>query len=881
MNPFGNYGVSSRDEDDMSDGETQAAEVQALMRADLEVSPLVGPIPPMPTNGGGPRLPTSTRDVTTKLAPKKRKPDDDADPGSQFLKPPDAKRPAVNVSIQGFGSTEGRPLPPDATAKKIMGEGEPLSASVASASSSGVIGQHLMPPPPPPRPPQASQGTDFKAIYARVNDNVPQSETASTVLKEVPPATLKSETRSLPQPDGAVSGQPVPSSVSSSETKAEPGARKRKKQPPKPVRRVLIAKRERLAAVQLLNDFNDLRAWLSEEDCLFLAEKAWIFTKQQLEAVLDPSSIADRFSNMVDEAKAQRKALLDHLVQESATRSGGDVNVGSESVDMKARQHIDGNKKNPFNMPTETFKGGAVGEGRPADEPVAAESRSQDSTSTPGQQEKTIEELPLQRTSCVDPTEDIEKRFEAWLATIRGACQRKIAACDQFPLQGAVSVLLPNATKNFLSSTTLTHAFQLLASRKTETGAITDLLRVWRSECALEAVGQLALAKHIQGVGWRLQSVLKSPVPPAASARTWMNDGIVVLTGAARDFLVDAMRVFTLKRFLEYRTKDLANRLVIWREEHGFPPLKGSGKVAMISGWKACAREESQIHENEGRVVEKDLMLLSSQDVPIILDESKSEMIGTPRTHEPARRARMQNADSSDFHTSEVKLETVLGKEVEAVLLAAGIASASDLVDIELSSELTTKLMQSNLVNSEEECSSRLDAWKDLVRSHMRIKQEQEDKPRVKASNEPRRRRIKLQSDPFEALSASTQRFLQSIGITTAEDFLSTRTTDIAADFVKWREQEGKPELKGLGAIASVSGWKANCRKAATEMGMDDVAMAEPDSTRSPWVSGRLRTSASRGHMNATKVPLYDAAMVNMESILSGNSRVELKVQGK
>lgn len=74
-------------------------------------------------------------------------------------------------------------------------------------------------------------------------------------------------------------------------------------------------------------------------------------------------------------------------------------------------------------------------------------------------------------------------------------------------------------------------------------------------------------------------------------------------------------------------------------------------------------------------------------------------------------------------------------------------------------------------------------------------------------------------SDPFELLSTVTKEFLTSIGITTAEQFLGTRTTDIAADFVTFRKEKGMPELKGLGSIASVSGWKANCRKFCIKMG--------------------------------------------------------------
>lgn len=74
--------------------------------------------------------------------------------------------------------------------------------------------------------------------------------------------------------------------------------------------------------------------------------------------------------------------------------------------------------------------------------------------------------------------------------------------------------------------------------------------------------------------------------------------------------------------------------------------------------------------------------------------------------------------------------------------------------------------------------------------------------------------------DPLEVLSSTTKRFLKAIGIKTAADFLSMRTTDISPDFVTWRAEEGMPELKGSGSIASVSAWKTAVRNTAKEMGL-------------------------------------------------------------
>jgi hypothetical protein len=86
----------------------------------------------------------------------------------------------------------------------------------------------------------------------------------------------------------------------------------------------------------------------------------------------------------------------------------------------------------------------------------------------------------------------------------------------------------------------------------------------------------------------------------------------------------------------------------------------------------------------------------------------------------------------------------------------------------------------------------------------------------------------KRYNDPIHGLSVVSKNFLSSIHIHNAAEFLSTRTTDIATHFVTWREKEGLPSLKGLGAIASVSGWKSSCRKIAKEMSLEDVADMEP-----------------------------------------------------
>ena len=102
-------------------------------------------------------------------------------------------------------------------------------------------------------------------------------------------------------------------------------------------------------------------------------------------------------------------------------------------------------------------------------------------------------------------------------------------------------------------------------------------------------------------------------------------------------------------------------------------------------------------------------------------------------------------------------------------------------------------------------------------------------------------------------LSKSSKAFLASIGIKTAEAFMTARSTDIATEFIKWREQQNKPVLRGLGAVASVSGWKAVVRKAARNVGKEDIALMNPGSKpttiqRSPRITEQVTKPQSLKH---------------------------------
>jgi hypothetical protein len=100
-----------------------------------------------------------------------------------------------------------------------------------------------------------------------------------------------------------------------------------------------------------------------------------------------------------------------------------------------------------------------------------------------------------------------------------------------------------------------------------------------------------------------------------------------------------------------------------------------------------------------------------------------------------------------------------------------------------------------------------------------------------------------MSDDPFDALSSSSKEFLATMNISTASQFLSARTTDIANAFIKWREDRNMPALKGLGSVASVSGWKKLVRNKAISIGDEDLAQLNQASNAKAPVQDKSWTS--------------------------------------
>lgn len=887
---FGNHqgGVPQKHDGEMLEaGDHRPEQVQALLQADLEMSPLVSVVPPMPVAMGGPSIPrTMVENSSTQLlAPKRtdinsaRAVDYSSAGDFHQMNPPPVQQPMITNSSDntmvpqinmGVALNMEMPDPTPATIMQqpIKLEGAPQSGLDILSATPAVPTQQAIPIPAPAPPVQ------------------PVTSAAAAAVKE--------------------------ETIDIGDSK-----KKNRKKAPKPLRRILYARKERDTAKRLLRGKSDLLDALPQEECDFLAEKCWIFTQEQLTAVIDPSSIRDM--EHIDEIREKAKVAREELVTELASRYYTEAHGATEDVKVN-EVAIPASSEGSLSTPS------GVGGGAFGTEGVTVPSSAQpfpiptgrnpfnmptnDATPNVGQSIG-LEPAKVGGVSEAIGTSNVpfgdeqkaraEETLKEWKKLI--VEKSKISELEeQFPLNGPLSNLIPEGTRNFLLTAKIKSAYGFLSLRRTETGAICDMLRVWREKCGLVPLNHLALAKHLLGITARIELALSSPVPADRKTRFWMNDAIVVMTGAARDFLVDYLGLLTAKQFVATRTKDLSARLVEWREKKGLVPLKGSGKVAMVSGWKACAREEIEAQNDPGKYFpDVDLIALSSADIPVTEDDST--LVVASRAFDPTANAgaalrqsspkklkvekvfRIHNVEYAPHY--EEFLPYVLGDEAAQVLVGLGITTSSELESARsvTPGKLKNDLVAAGKASSEEEADKLITAWTSKISEKIaELEKEDMAKSEAKAARARARFRHSNLNDPFDILSASTKAFLVSIGITTGEQFLSTRTTDIASEFVKWRVQEGKPELKGLGSIASVSGWKATCRKAASEMGLPEIAALEPEGKSAhKWEGGQKAKPVGKSSPLLAQpkpvLPLHDKTKATEEKILSGNMRSELAVQ--
>ena len=93
-----------------------------------------------------------------------------------------------------------------------------------------------------------------------------------------------------------------------------------------------------------------------------------------------------------------------------------------------------------------------------------------------------------------------------------------------------------------------------------------------------------AAVRYFLGLHARLEGAVTAVPPCDEKKRRWMNNTIVVMTGASLEFLVEDRGIYTARDFVDARTKDLSLQLAAWRERKKLEPLKGSGKCHSSEG---------------------------------------------------------------------------------------------------------------------------------------------------------------------------------------------------------------------------------------------------------------------------------------------------------
>jgi len=743
-----------------------------------------------------------------------------------------------------------------------------------------------------------------------LNDSAayPKSETRKPlpVLNEVEHDKPDANT-AKPGTDVATSARIVnETSDGAPKSRSEEGKKTRKRRHSKPSRKVLTSMKEKEQALAFVSSKDDLLDYLSKEDCFFLARELWIFTVQQLSYVLGANDYP---------AEAIREALLTKLSSKASLSSdqSDQKSLSAPEVAPNDMSSASGNDA-PFPNVEDGSTGGDADEKR-SEEGVTVK-EPQKAAATTDASAKAVAEAKLR---------EWKKIMEGFILI-----DKKTPPEERFPLDGPVSCLLPKAMQNFLATIPITTLFGFLQLKRTETGAICDLWKVWRSSCSLPEISLLATAKHFLGISTRLEAALSSIPPVDDQTRAWMDDPMVVMTGASKEFLIEVLDFCSAEDFVQCRTKDLAIKLVAWREAKGLAPLKGSGKVAMVSGWKALAKEAIEAEKDEGKVL-KDVNLeaLASIEVPIMKSDeqevsrpessegtkpkrrrsSKSQKPPNPDLAKPAPAPRKLSTATMDrqaqyaLHTK-LFLEDVLGGDATKILYSAGVTTAAELLEMEpeAAATLSKSIRDAELADDETGSEKFITTWRDKIWNELDMMSPKRKsvasarsdgpdsppskKPRTKSRNsdaKPKRSSVsRVVDDPFDILSSVTRRFLSTIGIDSAEKVLTTRTTDISNEFIKWRTDQGMSELKGLGAIASVSGWKASIRKVANNLGKDGLAVLEPKNKTSwgPYSRSSFTGPKKKRSQDAPPSKLEKPEPVSREDVLEGKSRCLFAVVG-
>jgi hypothetical protein len=289
-------------------------------------------------------------------------------------------------------------------------------------------------------------------------------------------------------------------------------------------------------------------------------------------------------------------------------------------------------------------------------------------------------------------------------------------------------------------------------------------------------------------------------------------------------------------------------------------PLKGSGKVAMISAWKTSVKEALDCEALPGRVVDMSRTMKKVQVSPESLISPDLATTNDPEIEKVDLSRDSQssgNKNVDDALHSNMFLDDVLGGEVSKMLQKAEIMTAAELFNlgtISTTTPLYHTLMDADIVDGLTSCIALIDQWrKDLRQKLDEIGKTPAPTPSIN-SVQKRKAPVEISADTkdhiettttpspvsssaskvatetlhslyvkdrstskdaISILSALSRTFLATIGIHTAHEFLSTRSTDIAVEFKDWRIAEGKPGPYNLSLLFFLASTNQNLTKAA------------------------------------------------------------------
>lgn len=850
-------------------------------------SPYAGAVEPMDTTGGGPTDPAAITRVPDHSV---------ADPdSSEKLDLSNASFPWLNPNSSGDQPTMatfvtadvGRSS--DADIRFFTQKCPPPHADIEPSKKGDLPEQPLPTAAIPPKP-----APNLKPPPAPVADGMPPPKGKPVSEGKKKPKKQKTDIKSI------VLGSPAKGPGSAPESGvADEAANKKKRSRYRGKSREggtrkhhsvsLFAKMGR----DLLWNKQELAQFLPADECRFLGRMFWIFTKEQLNAVLNgkdddypqtdsqvdpevlkPSAALDQLTlyvamsyfadpdQMRDESKNGEQFFTGEHAGVAIPGEPPTVMTVAEARDSK--EPLDAEQANGSVSPVKDANLGNETKVANDDRPTKGDSVVPPAHVSAGETEigsaaenlgikleedpnRAVDQTSQETHAQPSPSHDqsvvpsvSRERLEAarakmneWREALTKPPKKECPMEELFPLSGPVNVLFPGTALNFLKSVQIETLWKYFSAKKNENSSLVALTDDWRILCGLEKeVSYYAISKFYAGISTRIEKALNTVPCVAPNTRLWMSDCINSMTGAAREFLIMVQGIKSVEEFIAVKTKDLSLELQKWRVTKGMEPLKGSGKVAMISAWKTQCKEIMEVASHNGRVNEKVRDQMKEKPVDFeVLDlpvQKASSSAEQPRKKKQKKASSSVKTEAGSNPKKEFLSQT-LGSDVATILSSVGVTTTREFLNLKDTETLFQAMVRGEVIKDVSSGQQKFDEWKQKLKSGLggTVKAKEKSSPQTKANDTSAKKRPVSRSrsttaglDPYETLSAQTKQFLRSANVFSAEDFLSARSSDLADRFKEWRIANGKPELRGLGAIASVSGWKSIVRKRASDMGL-------------------------------------------------------------